>query len=236
MEQLALSITHRRVYGASNFVLHAGVSNLFDELSLFYQKTLGFRLATVIAPSRSGLTHLSIALVDKLTSINLFPRLVEGAEAYGWINTRIQSLRSEQSIEHGEVVLIDDAQAYFQAISTDESGHFVNFVESYRRAGAGIILLSHKSIAQIGCDEHVMSRVRSGQQYEIVHPSEQDMPHIIKQMAMQRGLDLSKRELEFLHKRLPRDIPSVDNYFDRAEMLAQVSGRAIGIQLFGDAF
>ncbi len=230
MGQLPLQIIPRRAYSARNFFRHHGVADELERM-LAYLALDEFRLLEVSAPEKCGLTHLSITLLTELSDRGFFPRLIEGGEFFEWANQRtLQTV-----VDTGEVIIVDDADLYLKQVALFDSGHFVSIVEQLRKNRAALVLLSHTPLSSIGFDEHVMSRLRAGQQVQIGYPIDQDMEPLIAQMAVQRGVQLSKRNLEYLARRLPRDIRGIDQYLERASQLAEVSGKGFRLPVLSDA-
>lgn len=230
MGQLPLQIIPRRAYSARNFFRHHGVADAIERM-LAYLALDEFRLLEISGPEKSGLTHLSIALLNELSDRQCFPRLIEGSEFFEWANQRAL----QPGVDPGEVVVVDDADLYLKQIALIDSGHFVSIVELLRKNRAALVLLGHTPLDQIGFDDHVMSRLRAGQRMQITNPLDQDMQQLIAQMAVQRGVQLSKRNLEYLSRRLPRDIQGIDQYLERASQLAEVSGKGFRLPVLSDA-
>ncbi len=230
MNQMPLHIIPRRAYGARNFVRHAGVRDQFEQIQGYLLQPT-FRIVVVEGHKKSGLTHLTIALSQALTEAGMFPRLVEGADFFDWANER-SALASH---DPGEVVLVDDADLYLKNIAANDSGHFVNIIELLRRQQGAIMFFMHARAADCNCDAHVMSRLNAAQRIVLGHPSEEDLNKLIGQMAAQRGINISKRNIEFLAKRLPREIAYLDEYLERVLQIAQVSGQTFKLPVLSDA-
>jgi chromosomal replication initiation ATPase DnaA len=230
MIQLPLGIVPRRAYSARNFVAHAGVSAAIEQIRAFLVQPI-FRIMTVTGSEKSGLSHLSISLAQSLADTGLFPRLIEGADFFDWANERT----SQTNFDAGEVALVDDADLYLKNIAANDSGHFVNIIECLRRQRGAIVFFMHQPFVECGCDDHVLSRLRAGQQVVIGAPGEEDLQKLISQMASQRGINISRKNIDFLAKRLPRDIARIDEYLERLQQLAEVSGQTYKLSVLSDA-
>jgi hypothetical protein len=230
MSQLALQIVARRAYAADNFYLHRGVQQAALQIPKLLETT-GFKLITVRAPTvHSGLTHFSIYLGDILARQGRLPRLIDAESVMEGVWARDSAFTDAR-----DVVVLDDCDRYLKALARDDTGHFVTMVESIRQAGGSIILLVHSAFESLSLDQHVMSRVRSGFESVIEHPSREDMNGLIRAMARQRGVEISSRNVDFLARRLPTQIAALDDYFERVAALAQVSGRSIRLPLLSEA-
>lgn len=227
--QLPLQIVTRVRYGSENFCVHSGVSDVVDECRGIFARD-SFGIAFVSGGRRAGKTHLSIYLVDLLSKLQRFPRLLEGAELGRFLDS------SGADVFTGEdVIVVDDAHEYLATLRPGDSGPFVAFVEKLRVARAGLILLSRMPIDEFLFDEHVRSRILPGCGRNIVAPAESDMPRLIDSMARQRGILLKERKIGFLVRRVGRDIEALERYFDRVRHLADVMGQSFKFPVLGDA-
>ena len=231
MSQLPLSILPRRALSLKNFVFHHGVLEVYQTINSYIEQP-GFRIISVIGAKQSGLTHFSIALAQRLAEGGHFPRMVDGADLFEWIHTRL----TLESTDPGEVVLVDDADSYLKNIAAHDSGQFVALVETLRKISAALILFAHTPFDSYGCDDHVLSRLRAGECLTITSPGEEDIRDLLKQMTSQRGMNINNKSFEFLVKRLPRDIAKIDTYLDRVQQLAEFSGKGYQLSLLSEAF
>jgi len=231
MEQVALNIIPRLPYSSQNFVLHEGVEPIVNALAKNF-KTEGFSISLVIGLPRSGKTHLVVYLTEKLSKQGLFPNIIEGNDLPEF-SYKLDSLESHKNIS--EPIFIDNIHEYLLSVTPGESGQFVSFVEWCRRNQVKLLLTSSVDLSQLPCDDHVMSRLRAAVDYTIGVPSDQDLPLIIEAFSRQRGVKLSKRYIDFLIRRLGRDLLSLEKYIDRLLHLSQVMGRSIKSRLLADA-
>lgn len=230
MNQLQLQIVPRLAYSASNFVVHAGTRGLIDDLRSTLEREQ-FSLTVLHGGEKRGKTHLSIRLADEMAQRAIFPHLVDGSEFSAWITQRISDSREPR----GEVVIVDDADRYFTTAAAADSGPFVNIVELFRRHGGAFVFIVSKDLDQLGCDPHVMSRLRAGAQLSLGLPDGADMQELIYTMAVQRGISLTERKVEFLARRLGRDIAAIDEYLHRASQLAAASGKPLRLPVLSEA-
>jgi chromosomal replication initiation ATPase DnaA len=98
-----------------------------------------------------------------------------------------------------------------------------------------LILLSREPLDHFEFDEHVRSRLIPGNGFEISPPEESDMPKLIDTIARQRGISLKDRKIDFIVRRLGRDIGALERYFDRVRHLADVLGQSVRFPVLGDA-
>ena len=227
--QLALRMPTRVLYAAENFLVHAGVREVLENITQL-SAARAFGALAVSGVARSGRTHFSIFLVDYLTKQGAIPYLIEGPELAEFMNAP-----ERLSISPLEIFVVDNAEQYFSGILPGASGPFVDFFERVRRGGGQIIFLFSEPQGALPCDEHILSRLKAATVGRIVGPSESDMPELIRMMARQRGFRLSPKKVDFLVNRLGRSVPSVDEYFDRVQHLTEVFGRPIQFPLLQDA-
>lgn len=237
MGQIPLNISSYLSYHPANFVLHGGAH---EAVSLFFKLfEMGpqassaapvFRSMLVVGAPRSGKTHLSLYLADEVIKRGGFPRLIEGKQGLEW-EVQLEAARSEGA----SVVIVDDVDKELSELHPGESGRFVSFFEALRVRGVLLLLISRSSPHDLPCDEHVTSRLLGSAQITLAPPEEEKIMPIVELMARQRGLSLDERELSFLKKRLPRDIKGIEDYFERVNQLALLSGKPIRFGLLGDA-
>ena len=230
MSQVPLKLVSRLSYAPENFIIHGGVRGALSE-SVEFLSRRGFRICCLHGKPRSGKTHLSIVAMDELGKRGLFPRLIEGAEF-------AESLRSGTPIaveSPEQVFIVDDADQYLSTVQPGESGPFVQFIESARVIGAGVLLIMTAETEGLPCDEHVKSRLNAALHLSTGEPADGDIPDIIHSIAKQRGLFLDAKKTNFLQRRLPRDIPAIELYVQRLNHLSQVLGKTIRFPLIADA-
>jgi chromosomal replication initiation ATPase DnaA len=234
MEQISLNIIPKLQYSLGNFLLHAGVKEAFLALQDISVPSngRGFASAFVLAPERYGKTHLSMALTEWAATQSLAVQVVSGFDIPALcyeIDAKLAAIPN--------VLIIDDVQSYLLSVEPGGSGQFVSLFEWCKRNSVSLILLSSEPHQKFPCDAHIMSRVKSMAQLEIAPPGEDDVPGIIEVLAKQRGFKLQPRSVEFIRRRLGRDLGSLERYIDRLIHLAQVLGRSITLRsgLIGDA-
>ncbi len=231
MEQFPLNIIPRLPYSGDNFELHQGVSSVFAALLPPLTKET-FSLLFIYAPERYGKTHLLVKTSDALSKQGIFHKVSEGAE-FGSLAYELQTGASKNTIP--QAILIDNIESYLISVEKGQSGEFVSFIEWCRLNRIPISLFSSRRIEDFPSDDHVKSRLRAGIQLDIKEPEDEDITTVIRALAKQRGVKLSDRNLNFLTKRLERDIPSLERYVDRLLHLSQVLGKSIKFNLVSDA-
>lgn len=226
--QLSLNITPRHAYAPENFVVHAGVRECLTQC-LALREHDAFSIGFIVGAKRSGKTHLSIRLADELGRRGVYPRIIEGSDFKGVL----EGVGFECGKE--DVIIVDDAQFYLESLHPGESGPFVAFVELLRVARAGLVLLSDRDIDAFAFDQHVESRIRPGNGFQITDPEEGDMAALIEAVARQHGMKLTERKIGFIERRVRRTVASVEDYFQRLVHLSQVLGRPIKFPLMSGA-
>ena len=219
MEQVSLNIRSRLAYAAESFVLHAGIRADYEKcLALLLQPV--FRLCFFSTEPGGGKTHLSVKLLDSLADRGLQPVLLDarGFSALG---------ADKPSADQRTVLIVDDAEQYFQLLSSADSGSFVAFIEHLRQQQAAVVFLSSRRIEDFRFDDHVRSRLLPGQGFKICAPSEEDLAPLLKAMLEQRGLSMPPRKFEFILRRMPRSIPGISGFISRLQHLALSTGGAL---------
>lgn len=229
MEQISLNIIPKLQYGLGNFVLHSGVKDVFLALQGICLSE-SFAAAFIYGAERSGKTHLSMALTEWLATQGQSAQVLSGLDipAYCYEIDSTATLKPQ-------VLIIDDAQSYFISVEAGGSGQFVSLFEWGKRNNIKLLVLSAAGHGDFPCDSHIMSRIRSAAQLTISPPAEEDVSGVIAVLAKQRGFKLQPRSLEFIRRRLGRDIASLERYLDRLMHLAHVLGRSIKSGLINDA-
>lgn len=225
--QLSLNITPRHAYSPQDYVMHEGVRELFEHCL----NSLGrgaFFIGFVVGTRRSGKTHFSIRLADELGQKGLYPRLIEGVNFS-------QVLSDAFDAKPDDIIIIDDSDSYLSELQPGQSGQLVAFVEKLRAARSGLVLLSNRELSEYEFDDHIRSRILAGQTFRIGAPDEENMRDLVHAMAKQHGVRLSERKVDFLLRRVARNVPSLEQYFERLTHLAQVLGRPIRFPLMSGA-
>lgn len=227
--QIPLDIIPRLPYVPGNFVIHKGVEQIHMQCLQTIEQDR-FSIIWIEGDKRSGKTHLAVRICDEVIKIGKFPRLLE----LSCLEDDTNQVLSE-SANSGEVVIVDDVDRYLNKNPKIGSGEFVNFVEGLRLHQVPVIFLSGQSSGSLPCDEHVMSRIRSGMPFKIGAPDDGDLVTLIKAMAHQRGFALSENRISFISRRVRRDLASIEEYFDRVQHLSSVLSRSLSRPLLSEA-
>ena len=228
--QLALKMVTRLPYSPENFVIHGGVRAAFEDACAIMQEPC-YAMLWIEAAKRFGKTHFAVRLSLEASKRGLIPRLLEGKELIDWLDNR----EAHAPISSNEVFIIDDAQEYFSTVLPGNSGKFVGLVEDLRIKNAKIILLSSERLDSMPCDQHIMSRLRAAYHSQFLTPEESDLPKLVNALTRQRGLSLTEARLEFVAKRMRRDIEFLETYLDRVTHLSGVLNRSVTRPLLADA-
>jgi len=230
MNQLNLNILSRLAYAPDSFLFHAGVADLYESVFALLTED-DFGLCFVQGAPRKGKTHLSICLSDTLAKHNLFPRIVEGEKFADWMTKH-----SDNNIPASDqVIIVDDADKYFASAIPGNSGPFVSFIEGLRAAKCKVVFLCKAFLDDLPCDDHIMSRLRAGSNFSLNDPVESEIQELILVMARQRGIHLTARKVQYLNKRIGRDIPAIEEYLDKVHHLANVIGKPVHLPLLSDS-
>lgn len=226
MEQLRLSIVPQLLYQSENFAVHSGVASIVNELKAEVKNerhSASFSSRFIYGAPRSGKTHLAVFLTSILNDVCLLEAdQIKDSAALLW------------ALQH-RFILIDEIDKYFLENKPGGSGAFVRLYEGVKGAHANLIMFSSKNVGEINADEHTISRLQASSGLNIEPPSDTELPEIIKLMAVQRGFILPERGLQFLSKRLRRDIYSLERYILRLDRLSQVLGSSIKFRLIREA-
>lgn len=227
MDQLPLNISPRILYAPEGFLLHDGVQQLVELCENTIRRD-DYKTLFITGAARSGKTHLAILLAEICARNGLYPKLLDGKSLTGKLAELIP-------VDSRDVLIVDDAQEYFDAIAPGQSGPLVGCVELYRKAKGGIIFLSSREIEEFSFDEHIRSRLLPGGGLSIKTPAAEYLPELIDRMAKQRGIKLTEKKIAYLLKRLSRNIQEIEEYIERVNYLSSVFGRSIKFPLLSDA-
>jgi chromosomal replication initiation ATPase DnaA len=225
-KQLSLQLHDKLVYSANNFYLHEGIKNLITNINALTDSSI-FQLAFIEAPKSAGKTHCSIYLYELLKKTNNC-LLISGEELNLFLDQEIP-------IVSNNIIIIDDSHLYLNNIQAGQSGKLVAFIEKLRVANGKLISFSATSVDELPCDEHIKSRLNVGVGHKILQPSEADFEQLFNALCMQRGLKLKTRQIDFLSKRLGRDIHTLQNYCDKLYNLAKNSDYSVNFELLEEA-
>jgi chromosomal replication initiation ATPase DnaA len=220
--QLNLNIIPRLPYTPENFTIHSGAAEAYDSF-LSVIKTNGYSIMWLQADARSGKTHFSVRMVKDALDLHKYPRLIEGKNFAEFLAKDF----AREEFQDDQVFIVDDSETYFETIMPGGSGSFVNFIEHLRQKSAHVVFISARNINSFSCDDHILSRLKAGLISAINSPSGEDMPALIRQMSRQRGLSLTDKRVEYLSKRMRREIPYLENYLDRVSHLSSVLSRSL---------
>lgn len=218
--QLPLSIGASFTYRAEDFVEHAGVRSIIDHLESIGPKV--FSAVSVVGESRSGKTHLSFYVMERLTALGFAPILRIAPDVRG---IEIETLRLPPAL------VIDDAQNLLQ--SEEHTGAFVSLYEQVRQRAGIVVLLSDRPLSSP--NPHLQSRLAALVGFQIEIPAREDLPLLLNAIAKQRGLKLKERDRSFLEKRLSNQIVTIEEYVQRLLQLSSTKTGRIGLETLKDA-
>lgn len=198
-------------------MLHAGAAELYRRCVGQLASSSAFTICHIIGPEGSGKTHFSVKLAEEFSTRGVTVRVYEGALAEA--HAAASSPPGQRSL-----FLIDDIDCYFEQAA--DSGEFISLVEKLRLTRAALALFSRRSAAELKADEHARSRIRPGEGFVMGPPGEEDLPLLVATMARQRGMLLSPRKIEFLARRVPRDIRAIAAALDQLSYVQHASGSA----------
>jgi chromosomal replication initiation ATPase DnaA len=238
MTQLSLNITPCVSYGPEHFIVHEGLKDALANTQAALQtvspdgslESPRFQIVYVQGAARTGKTHFSIFLSDFLAKAGRYPHLIEGRK-----DLKLNEVLARREVTAADVFIVDDAEDYLASIQPGMSGDFVSFIEALRVKGCGVVLLSSEPLDAFPCDEHVRSRILPGVGPVISAPLESEVPELLKALARQRGIALSDRKVEFLERRLPREIEQLEAYLDRVQYISHITGKPVRFPILGDA-
>lgn len=224
MSQLPLSIVPRLSYDPAGFVEHSGVAFLTHRVIELLPRN-DFHLFFIHGAERCGKTHLSVKLASTCENFDLSYQLVDALSFQEILSSGV----------HTDILVVDDSHLYLSSLKQGDSGPVVRLIEEIRNRRGKLILLSSLGEDLFSYDEHLRSRIAPAFRFEIGSPNEEEKLSLIDALAKQRGLFLSPKKLSFLENRLPRDIPTIDSYFDRLLRLSQTLGQPVGFPLLQGA-
>lgn len=234
MGQIGLNIAPRLSYAPELLYVHSGIRQALDTTVQHFvsQTSRGGPFVTcyVYGEARTGKSHFSLALCDRLLKAGFYPRLIEIHPHFDWT----AAFEHAQPVAE-EVCVVDDVHLSLGNTQPGQSGAFVSFFETAKRRTRGLVLLSGLKLSDLPCDEHVLSRLMNRDGLVLAAPAAEELATLIERMAEQRGLRFAPRQIQFLSRRLNRTVIAVEEYLDRVLHLAQVTGKSIGFPVLGDA-
>ena len=230
MNQLSLNMIPRLPYAPENFFIHQGAKAAYQAL-LDTIESKSYSVAYIKSQPRYGKTHFTVKAVQEVLERKKYPRLIEGKNFSEFLLTDFPAYQ----LNNDQVFIIDDAEIYFKGVHPGDSGEFVNFIERLRLQSNHVVFLSAEKPDDLPCDDHVKSRLKAGLISEIDLPDEQDMKTIVNLMSRQRGISLNDKRLDYISRRLRREIPYIENYFDRVSHLSSVLSRSVTRPLLANA-
>lgn len=230
MSQLSLNIIPRLPYSPDNFVLHEGVREAYAAVKNTINYN-GYSVLWIHAPKRFGKTHFSVRIINEALSMQKYPKLIEGKNFAEFLKNGF--LKNE--LIEDQLFIVDDAEEFFNNIHPGDSGEFVNFVEHLRQHAGHLIFLSNTELGSFPCDGHVTSRLKAGLFATFSSPAEKDMHALVNHLARQRGLSLNEKRIDYVSKRIRRDIPYLENYLDRVSHLSSVLSKSVTRPILANA-
>jgi chromosomal replication initiation ATPase DnaA len=219
MKQVPLAVHARLPYSKNGYLIHAGVKQLVDQVIHSFS-TPKFQIAYAYGGKRSGKTHTAVYLAEYFLEQDKSVLLTEACSVPA--NTAY------------EIYIFDQSEKFFENISKTGSGPFVSLIEKLRLECKKIIFFSSVKIEEMKCDEHVMSRLLAGYSYEIGAIDADQNEQLIKRLSIQRGVNLTPRKIQFISKRLGRDIMNIEKYLENTVKTAQTEHRALSLRLLSE--
>ena len=222
--QTPLPLIEKRAYKPETFFVHSGVA----EIVLHADKTLASKVPgiTLITGDKfKGKSHLGIYLTAAAVKLGGFAVYLNFNEALTVIKEK-----KYEVINKATSILIDDFDKLALNFPSENSGPVVSFCEHCKNNNIHLFFILSKSIDELPCDLHIISRLKGARFFEILDPADQDLEKLLISIAKQRGLKLGKKGEEFVIKRLPRTVKSLNEYLDR---LTSLNKFAVGKMGFG---
>jgi chromosomal replication initiation ATPase DnaA len=227
MRQLSLIMQPKLAYNGENFISHAGTQQAEQAVKAMLLDAK-FSLVFIAGAARCGKTHYSVKIADQSGQAGFFARLVEGERLAAWLSEGLR-LKSD------EVLVVDDADLYLSTLKPGDSGPFVSLVEQARVVGAKICLLSSRTLSQFSFDNHVQSRLLAGSLVELGNPAENELPLLLRALSHQRGMRLKERSVNYVTRRVGREISALELYLERLNHLSHITGKGLKFSVVADA-
>lgn len=112
------------------------------------------------------------------------------------------------------------------------------FISEFQRiqAEGGILLCSSSyAIHELCQDPSVLSRLRAAIPLLIENPADEELVPIIHSIAEKRNLQISQVNLDYIVKRLPRNLLSFEHFFATIDRLCLSSGRPARLPIIRSA-
>jgi chromosomal replication initiation ATPase DnaA len=225
MSQIPLRLRQVIAYTPENFLMHSGVSRLMNILleNIYQPEFCSFYL---FGRERSGKSHFAIMLASVLMENGFYPKIFSGVGLKDALKET-----SASDLTYKDVFIIDDADKYFNLTTPGNSGGFVAFFEACRNSGAKIVMLSLLQSDCFNVDDHILSRLKTSQHFNIENPNDSEFSDVLSVLARQRGLSLSTRHVEFLHKRIGHSLSAMEDFLEKLAYLKSNSSEKISLEM-----
>jgi DnaA family protein len=201
-EQLALDLVHSLRYSSSEFLVHAGVSEVIETVMTLLVKR-SFSITYIQGEKGCGKTHLAVHLAGRYQERKGWARLVMGGSFVKWFSEELPKL----AIRPWELVIVDDADSCLS--DEDCHGMLVDLVERVARQKGSLVLLGATNPQSIATSPQLVSRLNAGLHLLMGDTREEDLNSLLECITKQRGLQLTPTKRAYVLKRVKRNIPAL---------------------------
>jgi len=201
-EQLALGLVQPLRYSSSEFLAHAGVSQVIDTV-MKLSGTRSFSITYIQGEKGCGKTHLAVHLIGRYQERKGWARLVVGGSFATWFSEELSNV----AIRPWELIVIDEADRCLG----DEGCHgmLVDLIERIARQKGSLVLLGSPNPQSITTSPQLTSRLNAGLHLLIGDTPEEDLDDLLELITKQRGLQLTPAKRAYVLKRIKRSIPAL---------------------------
>ncbi len=124
----------------------------------------------------------------------------------------------EQLLELG----VDPARYCLAGLPESEAGEaeFVANYERIRTVGGLVLVTGLQSPESVPLSPHTRSRLLAGSVFRVAMPHDSELRPVVQSLLERHNLRLSDYSVDFLIRRLPRDLLSFDQIFDKIDELS----------------
>ena len=206
--QLSLRFSHALRYSSDSFVVHQGVQQIVDTVTLLARESR-FSTVYVSGAEFSGKTHLGVYITAALRALSTRARFLGAQEVSPWFTEEL----SRNPLAGGECIVIDDADLFIERHG--EGGIISDLTDRIRQANGMLVMLGGKPVPDLIASGQVKSRLEAGILLFISQPTERDLDRLLVSIARQRGVRLTQSKRSFILRRVARTLPGLVAYVNR---------------------
>ena len=227
MSQINLRLRKKLIYSPENFFWYQDIDLLKKDAEQDAEKFDTSQTASylVIGKPSAGKTHLALTLLDKYRTNRIDAELIVSLN-------ELESIISRNSIP--KVIIFDAFDNYLKnykdrSNNQELASKLITSFDSCKSQQIRLIILSEKKPSFK--DPALSSRLNEMVQIQIGKVTIQEQKGMLEMIARQRGYKLPPALLEYISKRVPREISEIIDFFNRLEYVQAESNLKVNREL-----